>query len=880
MKKVVSSIILALLPMMANAYSWESYPGYDAKIDGICYKFSGESATVSYEWYIVSEDGESYESEYSGNVVIPESVTHEGKTYRVTSIGGCAFYGCAGLTSITLPSSLTSISNNAFEGCRGLTTITVPSNVTVIYDAAFKDCTGLTSATIPNSVTGIGAGVFQNCTGLTSIVTPETVTYIGSGAFEDTPWYDNLPEGLIYIGKVAYRYKGNMPSDSRITIKEGTVEIATNAFYGYTNLASITTPKSLNNIRSNAFENCSGLNYITLSETIEFIDNKVFSGCTGLKEIHCYAKQPPTIVLSALNGVNVSDITLYVPEESVNLYKTTSPWSNFGNIVALSLDLTQIRIKDRPGETLEYIGKIGSDFDTALDSLRILKNISSEIEKEPLEVLFDYDDRLFFGIIYGDCAMYSDVLDTEGYYYLRTWYSPEEPRQLLPFLEGNPIWVYKYERLTRGTAWKDGVYYGIFVDTGYRDYRYYFLGGQEEIDGKVYTMMGEVKSNGEGELAVSRWLPVREENGIVYAFTDSLPGLVEHDYLEPPYLQQGNECVLYNFNTEIGESLYPQNEYTKVESYGTYQLMNGAVCRVLKTTIEDFDLYEKLGYLHDGLYYGVMDPPSELISSTGGDVYATPLNAYYQNDIMLYKAPDIQESICVNDTCWSRDDGNAYVRSYKVDPRQEEVFAYIRQLQKEKEPVSFTAGQMATIILPTAPDASKGKYYRLDRYEDGQIIFEQELQPQAHIPYIIVPNEDFSIDLRTLDLTGLSRDTVSIAGISFIGSFTSEEFDYEEGAYIDIIDKTPDCRFDESCVIGALRAYLLVHWDDPYNQGGTRVPPLNKMEIVLRDDETGIKSLNATVNHNDKIFNLAGQRLSKPQKGIYIENGKIKAKTK
>ena len=449
-----------------------------------------------------------------------------------------------------------------------------------------------------------------------------------------------------------------------------------------------------------------------------------------------------------------------------------------------------------------------------------------------------------------------------------------KPHQSLSFLEGNPIWVYKYERLTRGTAWKDGVHYGIFVDTGYRDYRYYFLGGQEEIDGKVYTMMGEVKSDGEGELAVSRWLPVREENGIVYAFTDSLPGLVEHDYLEPPYLQQGNECVLYNFNTEIGESLYPQNEYTKVESYGTYQLMNGAVCRVLKTTIEDFDLYEKLGYLHDGLYYGVMDPPSELISSTGGDVYATHLNAYYQNDIMLYKAPDIQESICVNDTCWSRDDGNAYVRSYKVDPRQEEVFAYIRQLQKEKEPVSFTAGQIATIILPTNPDASKGKYYRLDRYEDGQIIFEQELQPQAHIPYIIVPNEDFSINLRTLDLAGCYRDTISVAGISFIGSYVSETFDYPDGFYIDFIDITPDCRFDESCVIGALRAYLLVRWDDPYNQGGTRVPPLNKREIVLRDDETGIKSLNATVNHNDKIFNLAGQRLSKPQKGIYIENGK------
>lgn len=177
---------------------------------------------------------------------------------------------------------------------------------------------------------------------------------------------------------------------------------------------------------------------------------------------------------------------------------------------------------------------------------------------------------------------------------------------------------------------------------------------------------------------------------------------------------------------------------------------------------------------------------------------------------------------------------------------------------------------MATIVLPTEPDASKGKYYRLDRYEDGQIIFEEETHPQARTPYVIVPNEDFSIDLSTLDLAGLSRDTVSIAGISFIGSYVSETFDYPDGFYIDFIDITSDCRFDESCVIGALRAYLLVRWDDPYNQGGTRVPPLNKRGIVLRDYETGITSLLGETGEG-VIFDLQGRKLQgKPARGIYI----------
>lgn len=94
----------------------------------------------------------------------------------------------------------------------------------------------------------------------------------------------------------------------------------------------------------------------------------------------------------------------------------------------LSVDLTQIRIKERPGEMLKYVGAIGRDFDTALDSLRKRKSIPSGIKiiKEPLEVLFDYDNRLFFGIVYGDCGNYSDVLDTKGNYYQRSWYCPDE----------------------------------------------------------------------------------------------------------------------------------------------------------------------------------------------------------------------------------------------------------------------------------------------------------------------------------------------------------------------------------------------------------------------------------------------------------------------
>ena len=99
MKRKLLLLLVALLPMVANAY--------DAKIDGIYYNFSGNEAIVTYR----------KSTDYSGDVVIPESVTYNGKTYSVTSIGNFAFSKCINLTSITIPNSVTSIGSNAFFGC-------------------------------------------------------------------------------------------------------------------------------------------------------------------------------------------------------------------------------------------------------------------------------------------------------------------------------------------------------------------------------------------------------------------------------------------------------------------------------------------------------------------------------------------------------------------------------------------------------------------------------------------------------------------------------------------------------------------------------------------------------------------------------------------
>ena len=105
----------------------------------------------------------------TGAITIPATVTNEGNTYSVTSIGDNAFSACKGLTSINIPSSVTSIGVGAFEGCSGLTSINIPNGVTNIEGYTFLECKGLTSITFPSSLKYIGVFVLGYCTKLTSV---------------------------------------------------------------------------------------------------------------------------------------------------------------------------------------------------------------------------------------------------------------------------------------------------------------------------------------------------------------------------------------------------------------------------------------------------------------------------------------------------------------------------------------------------------------------------------------------------------------------------------------------------------------------------------------------------------------------------------------
>ena len=152
----------------------------------------------------------------------------------VTSIGNSAFSGCSGLTSLTIPSGVTSISSYAFYGCSGLTSLTIPSGVTSISDCAFSGCSGLTSLTIPSSVTSIGESAFEGCSGLTSLTIPSSVTSIGRAAFAGcsglTSIYAYLEKIPVLGSNVFY---GCDAKNCTVYVPKGTYDAYKSSRFGY-----------------------------------------------------------------------------------------------------------------------------------------------------------------------------------------------------------------------------------------------------------------------------------------------------------------------------------------------------------------------------------------------------------------------------------------------------------------------------------------------------------------------------------------------------------------------------------------------------------------------------------------------------------------------
>ena len=212
----------------------------------------------------------------------------------VTSIGDRVFYRCKELSEVAIPNSVTSIGEQAFSGCRGLTSVIIPNSVTTIGSHAFSECSGLASVSIPNSVTSIGWQAFSGCGRLTSVTIPKSVTSIGGGAFEDC---SGLTSIKVESGNSQYDSRNNcnaiietasntlVAGCKNTVIPNSVTSIGYAAFYGCSGLTAVTIPNSVTTIGNNVFSNCSGLAAVTIPNSVTSIGDYAFSGCSGLTSV-------------------------------------------------------------------------------------------------------------------------------------------------------------------------------------------------------------------------------------------------------------------------------------------------------------------------------------------------------------------------------------------------------------------------------------------------------------------------------------------------------------------------------------------------------------------------------------------------------------------
>ena len=322
-------LLLALLASMLDASA------YDFEEDGIYYTANRTMATVTYKTTDYNT--------YSGDIVIPESVNHNGVTYTVTAIDAEAFRSSSGLTSVTVPSTVTEIGMMAFYECDHLTRVDISSieawcKISFNYPECYSDDYSplfsnplyyarhlflngveVTDLVIPNTIVSLNNYVFCNCEGLSSVTIPQSVRIINGNAFMDCKRLAN------------------------VDIAPSVTVIGSQAFYGCTDLTSITIPRSVNIIESEAFNSCPGLTGIIVESGNSYYDsrdncNAIIKTATNTLIAGCQNTVIPNSVTAisgdAFKGCNTLQ-SIDIPHSVISI--TGNPFEDCGSLASITV---------------------------------------------------------------------------------------------------------------------------------------------------------------------------------------------------------------------------------------------------------------------------------------------------------------------------------------------------------------------------------------------------------------------------------------------------------------------------------------------------------------------------------------------------------------
>lgn len=349
---------------------------------------------------------------YSGDVIVPSSVEHEGIEYLVSGISNWAFENCSEITNISMPQSIKEIGESAFAGCSQLSHLSFPDSIKYLEICVCYGCEKLCSLHLPSGIQGIGRSAFNGCKSLEEFVVPDSVKEIDGMVFKNCSnlkkiyWGKSVKKvgsdlftgcysfGEVYISDISKWCKTEFASETanplyKQGVAGGGIKLFLNSemvdtlfvpndidvvrkytFYGYTWLKSIKFPESDVKVEDNAFSECRQLKSVYFGESTIRLGNQVFNHCEDIQYVVSKCLEPYMFWDWTFYKPIYGKCTLFIPTGTKEIYASTSGWKNFTKVKETDVDDPGLKVSLKvSGEGKVSVNDVNVDNDNNIVAL-------------------------------------------------------------------------------------------------------------------------------------------------------------------------------------------------------------------------------------------------------------------------------------------------------------------------------------------------------------------------------------------------------------------------------------------------------------------------------------------------------------------------------